>query len=83
MEKQLHHLTELFQQLGLPCEEGNIRQFLATHAPLASDIALADAPFWTSAQATFLREETLEDADWAPVIDRLNLLLRQGSTPRS
>lgn len=77
MDQQLHPLTELFAQLGLPGDEASIRQFLAAHAPLASDIDLPDAPFWTPTQAAFLREETLGDADWVPVIDRLNLLLRQ------
>jgi hypothetical protein len=34
---------------------------------------LSDAPFWTPSQAAFLREEILEDADWASVIDELNV----------
>ena len=46
------------------------------HTPLADDVALADAPFWNAAQAAFLREELLEDADWAEVVDQLNLALR-------
>lgn len=77
MDQQLHPLTELFAQLGLPCDEASIQQFVTAHAPLSGDIDLPDAPFWTPTQAAFLREETLEDADWVPVIDRLNLLLRQ------
>ena len=43
---------------------------------LPADVLLADAPFWTPAQATLLREELLEDADWAEVIDQLNAALR-------
>ena len=36
---------------------------------------LADAPFWSIAQASFLREEWLEDGDWAEVVDDLNVRL--------
>lgn len=37
---------------------------------------LEEAPFWTAAQAQLLREERIDDADWAIVVDRLNLALR-------
>lgn len=80
MEKPVHRFTELFAQLGLPSDEQGILRFLVTHAPLAAEVALADAPFWTPAQATFLREEILEDADWAELVDQLNAALR-GSPP--
>ncbi len=76
MDKPFHRFSELFAQLGLPAEEGGIREFLAKHTPLAADILLADAPFWTPAQASLLREEILEDADWAEVVDQLNVALR-------
>ena len=39
-------------------------------------VQLAEAAFWTPAQAGFLREAILEDADWAEVIDELNNDLR-------
>lgn len=71
-----HSFSELFAQLGLPSDAAGIRQFLQSHTPLAADIALPAAPFWTTAQAAFLREEILKDADWAEVIDRLNTSLR-------
>jgi len=77
MNKPIHRFSELFAQLGLPADEQAIGQFLATHAPLAADICLPDAPFWTKAQAAFLREEMLEDADWAELVDQLNLALRE------
>ncbi|MDW3682116.1 DUF2789 domain-containing protein [Cupriavidus sp. CV2] len=76
MDNAFHHFSELFAQLGLPADEKGIREFLATHSPLAPDVVLADAPFWTPAQATLLREEILEDADWAEVVDQLNAALR-------
>ncbi|MDP3843889.1 MAG: DUF2789 domain-containing protein [Oxalobacteraceae bacterium] len=76
MEQPVHPLEELFKQLGLPTEPEAIDRFIVTHAPLAADVALADAPFWTPAQAAFLREEILEDADWAEIVDHLNAALR-------
>jgi hypothetical protein len=77
MNIPLHHrFTELFAQLGLPTDESGIGQFLAAHRPLAGSVTLADAPFWTTAQAAFLREEIIGDADWAEVVDQLNVALR-------
>lgn len=76
MEQPVHPLEQLFKQLGLPAEPEAIDRFIATHAPLAADVALADAPFWTPAQTAFLREEILEDADWAEIVDHLNAALR-------
>lgn len=76
MDQPIHQFSDLFAQLGLPADEASIRQFIATRAPLRTDIDLADAPFWTPAQAAFLQEEKLEDADWAELIDQLNLALR-------
>lgn len=76
MDNSFHHFSELFAQLGLPADDQAIREFLAAHSPLAPDVVLADAPFWTPAQATLLREEILEDADWAEVVDQLNAALR-------
>lgn len=75
MEPPLHSMSTLFAQLGLPSDEAAIERFIATHSPLPEDVALADAPFWTPAQAAFLREEVGEDADWAEVVDQLNVRL--------
>jgi hypothetical protein len=76
MESPIHDLSALFKQLGLPAEQASIERFIAEHSPLPETYKLADAPFWSAAQASFLREEILEDADWAEVVDQLNLLLR-------
>lgn len=76
MDQPVHPLKELFEQLGLPADAEAINRFIATHSPLAENITLANAPFWTPAQAAFLREEFLEDADWIETIDRLNVALR-------
>jgi len=76
MESTNHALQDLFNQLGLPAEPAAIESFITSHRPLADDIALADAPFWTAAQSQFLREEIDDDADWAELVDQLNLSLR-------
>jgi hypothetical protein len=76
MQSPTHDLPALFKQLGLPADQAGIDRFISTHAPLAATLSLAEAPFWTAAQSAFLREEILEDADWAEVVDQLNLMLR-------
>ncbi len=77
MEDPSHPLSELFAQLGLATEREAIDAFIAQHAGLADDIRLAAAPFWSPQQAQFLCEALRDDADWAPVVDRLDALLRQ------
>lgn len=72
MENSHHSLSSLFEQLGLASDGPAIEQFISSHGPLPSSQRLADAPFWSPAQATFLREELLEDGDWAEVVDELN-----------
>ena len=79
MDKTFHRFSELFAQLGLPTSSLEIEVLLRQNSPLAGDIALADAAFWTPAQAAFLREEWREDADWAEVVDQLNVALRAPS----
>jgi len=76
MDLTNHSLPNLFRQLGLPSTQPEIDSFIAKHRPLRDEIELADAAFWTSAQAQFLREEIGEDADWAEIVDQLNVLLR-------
>ncbi len=71
-----HRFSELFLQLGLPADIESIEAFLTSHSPLDSAIKLEEAPFWTEAQANFLRDEILQDADWAEVVDQLNSALR-------
>ncbi|TDV46618.1 uncharacterized protein DUF2789 [Pseudomonas helmanticensis] len=78
MESPTHNLPSLFKQLGLPDEPVDIEKFIATHSPLKPDLHLADAFFWTKSQSQFLRDEILDDADWAEVVDQLNVLLRKG-----
>ncbi|HUE90865.1 DUF2789 domain-containing protein [Pseudomonas sp.] len=76
MQAPTHSLSALFKQLGLREDSTSIERFIKQHSPLPQGCQLADASFWDKAQADFLREEILEDADWAEVVDQLNLLLR-------
>ena len=76
MEAFFHRFTELFDQLGLPSDPFSIAAFLREQAPLAPEIKLEEAPFWTASQAELLRQLLADDADWAEVIDRLSLALR-------
>lgn len=75
MNQTFHRFTELFAQLGLPSDADSIARFLQAHR-LPAHMPLAEAPFWTQAQAALLREEWLGDGDWAEVVDRLNAALR-------
>ena len=79
MEASAHSINNLFAQLGLASDDASITRFIQTHGPLASGLALADAAFWTPAQSAFLREEIMNDADWAEVIDQLNAELHASS----
>lgn len=76
MDTPSHQFHELFAQLGLPADAQSIAEFLAAHAPLAGQVLLPDAPFWTPAQAAFLREALLQDSDWAELADQLSEALR-------
>ncbi len=81
MEPAIHRFSELFAQLGLPNDPAAIRQFLTAHTPLSNDISLPDAPFWSPAQASFLREALLQDSDWAELADQLSEALRGQERP--
>jgi hypothetical protein len=76
MDLSNHPFTELFEQLGLPSDEASIVAFIGANRPLPEGVALADAAIWSPGQAQFLRESLAADADWAEVVDQLNLALR-------
>lgn len=78
MDSHLHAMSELFAQLGLPASPEAIQAFIETNRARAAHVALPDAPFWTAAQAEFLRDQVQNDADWSGVIDRLDAALRRG-----
>ncbi|MDB6060836.1 MAG: hypothetical protein JWM78_939 [Verrucomicrobiaceae bacterium] len=71
MENTHHEFRDLFEQLGLPSDEPSIRNFCSQHK-LQEGQKLADASFWTKAQAQFLHDALTNDADWAVPIDQLN-----------
>ncbi|WP_461310431.1 DUF2789 family protein [Azonexus hydrophilus] len=52
-----------------------MEDFITARRPLANGVALYRAPFWSPAQRAFLKEEIIEDADWALVIEELNARL--------
>lgn len=74
MDTSAHNMATLFAQLGLDNDERAVSQFLQQHK-LAPGMAIQDAPFWTQAQAAFLRESLKQDAEWCEIIDELNALL--------
>ena len=76
MELPVHKFKDLFSQLGLPDDSPSIESFIASHRPVPDGVRLADAPFWSPSQSQFLREEILEDADWAELVDSLDASLR-------
>ena len=71
-----HTLNCLFEQLGLPSDASAVDDFIEAHNPLPEHVPLHEAAFWNPAQAAFLREEIRGDADWAEVVDQLNVRLR-------
>ncbi len=44
---------------------------------MPADVPLDQGAFWTPAQARLLRESLAQDADWAPMVDRLNVAMHK------
>ena len=76
MQDSIHSIPLLFDQLGLDSSEQAINAFISNHKPIAADIKLHEAKFWTEAQSTALKQLKDEDADWAIFVDELDVLLR-------
>ncbi|MBL4638486.1 MAG: DUF2789 domain-containing protein [Proteobacteria bacterium] len=74
MDTSMHTMENLFLQLGLSNTETDIDEFIATHHIQANE-SIAQAHFWTAAQAAFIQECLTEDSDWAEVVDHLNAQL--------
>lgn len=72
MERTPFDMSNLFLQLGEASDADAINRFIETHSPLAGSVKLHEASFWTPAQAGFLREAIVQDAEWAEVVDTLN-----------
>lgn len=77
MEPHIHTLSSLFDQLGLVSEEASIEQFIERHKPVSGDIELHEASCWNVSQASFLKQMKDDDADWAGVIDQLDVMFRK------
>lgn len=75
MERPAHSMSNLFCQLGQASDETAIDHFIAMHRPLAGTVRLHEATFWTPAQASFLRDAIIDDADWAEIVEELNSAL--------
>ena len=69
-----HTLEQLAEQLGIPNEK--LDAFVAENKPLESSVSLADAPFWSRAQASFLAEAIRSDDPWSIAAGQLDALLR-------
>ncbi len=81
MELPNKDLGTLFEQLGLDSDPASIDAFIAQHAPLPNEVKVSEAPFWNESQAAFLKSELLEDAEWAPIVDELNVRLHEHNAP--
>lgn len=69
--------TDLFEQLGLPSKPEQIADFIVTNRPVPGDVLLADAPFWSTGQSQFIREQKqLDEPPWSILIDQLSEALR-------
>ena len=76
METPIHTIAALFQQLGLGSSSEEIDSFIDSSSPLASNVMLHNADIWNTSQASFLKQMKDEDADWAEIVDQLDVMLR-------
>jgi len=76
MEVSVHTINSLFEQLGLRSTESEINIFIEKNGPIPRGIELHNAKFWSESQALMLKEMTENDADWAEIVDQLNVRLR-------
>jgi hypothetical protein len=71
-----HSLECLFKQLGLGSADQEIQDFINQNSPLPTNVELHNASFWTSSQSSFLQQSKDDDADWAEIVDQLDVMLR-------
>ncbi len=76
MYSPIHTINALFEQLGLDSTDQDIEAFIAKHSPLPAQTKLHQAPFWDQSQQSFLKQMKEEDADWAEIVDQLDVMLR-------
>ena len=76
MDTQPHELCDLFSQLGLPSDPESIEKFIKKHQRLPEEVPISEAPFWTQSQRDLLKQAYIQDAEWVPLVDQLNVRLR-------
>ena len=76
MNMNHRRFTDLFNQLGLQSDSESVKLFIEKNEHFDASLRLDEAPFWSESQAALLRDEILKDADWAEVVDQLNVALR-------
>ncbi|SJN59845.1 DUF2789 domain-containing protein [Vibrio ruber] len=76
MEISQHDMTDLFEQLGLGSSPDEIKDFVKKHRYTRDSTPLHKASFWTASQSAFLKQAIEEDADWAELVDQLDVMLR-------
>ncbi|NMH61210.1 DUF2789 domain-containing protein [Alteromonas ponticola] len=77
MYTQQPTMQDLFVQLGLDSGDEEIERFIEQHRGMNDSRHIEEAPFWNASQADFLKRALIEDAEWAEVIDQLNVQLHQ------
>ena len=75
MPSNIHTLSDLFKQLGLPADPASIEDFIARHEGTCTDCTLPHAPIWTESQRAFLEQAIAEDSDWALPAEALASML--------
>ena len=75
MESQVHPMSELFDQLGMPSDSNAIEMFIAKHKAATNNQPIDELAIWNPSQAEFLKQARAEDADWAEVVDELSARL--------
>lgn len=75
-------MSNLFLQLGLDADDESIARFIQAHQ-LPTEVHIADATYWSGAQAQFIKEQLAADAAWAIVVDQLNESLHEDAVKLS
>lgn len=76
MEMGQHGMAELFEQLGLGNSPEEIKDFVKNHRHKRDSAPIHEASFWTASQSAFLQQAIEQDADWAELVDQLDVMLR-------
>lgn len=77
MGASVYCLSTLFEQLGLSGKDDDIETFIRDHR-LSEGTKVYEAEYWTPQQAAFLKESLDQNAEWALIVDELNVRLHEG-----